>query len=222
MTKDRRLGRGLAALLGEPLPETAAAAAAASTPPAPRMHEPAALEPASSADRDDSSDGDLLMLAVDQIEENPFQPRREFGETEIASLAESLKAHDMLQPVLVRRVADRWQLISGERRLRAAIRAGWQQIPGSSPPGRRPARGRTGDCGKSATQGPQRDRKSAVVSALSATASLHTRGAWSAAENRSFHDCQSVAFVGTSRAGASRGAPGHDHRWARQSAVAAG
>jgi ParB family chromosome partitioning protein len=93
------------------------------------MHEPAALEPASSAVRDDSSDGDLLMLAVDQIEENPFQPRREFGETEIASLAESLKAHDMLQPVLVRRVADRWQLISGERRLRAAIRAGWQQIP---------------------------------------------------------------------------------------------
>ncbi len=70
-----------------------------------------------------------MLIDVDQIDENPFQPRREFGEAEIASLAESLKQHDMLQPVLVRRHGDRWQLISGERRLRAAVRAGWTSIP---------------------------------------------------------------------------------------------
>lgn len=71
----------------------------------------------------------LLRLNVYEIDDNPFQPRRDFGEGEIASLAESLKEHDMLQPVLVRRVGDRYQLISGERRLRAAVRAGWTTVP---------------------------------------------------------------------------------------------
>lgn len=76
-----------------------------------------------------AKDGDLLLLSVYEIDDNPFQPRREFSESEIASLAESLKEHDMLQPVLVRRIGQRWQLISGERRLRAAIQAGWSQVP---------------------------------------------------------------------------------------------
>jgi ParB family chromosome partitioning protein len=68
-------------------------------------------------------------LPVEDIQENPFQPRRDFTEAEIASLAESLKTHDMLQPVLVRQVEGRYQLISGERRLRAARLAGWKTIP---------------------------------------------------------------------------------------------
>jgi ParB family chromosome partitioning protein len=71
----------------------------------------------------------LLDLNVYEIDDNPFQPRREFSESEIASLAESLREHDMLQPVLVRRIGDRFQLISGERRLRAAIKAGWSTVP---------------------------------------------------------------------------------------------
>ncbi len=65
-----------------------------------------------------------LFLPVDQIDPNPFQPRRDFNPEEIASLAESLKRHEQLQPVLVRRHGDRYQLISGERRLRATIHAG--------------------------------------------------------------------------------------------------
>jgi ParB family chromosome partitioning protein len=72
---------------------------------------------------------DLLRLSVYEIDENPFQPRRDFSEPEIASLAESLKDHDLLQPILVRVVNGRHQLISGERRLRAAIQAGWSTIP---------------------------------------------------------------------------------------------
>lgn len=71
----------------------------------------------------------LLQLPVLDIEENPFQPRRVFSESEIASLSESLKEHDMLQPILVRVVNGKYQLISGERRLRAAIQAGWKTIP---------------------------------------------------------------------------------------------
>lgn len=137
MTKERRLGRGLAALLGDdnqpvhvPQPTVPA------TTPVPRLHAPHesveqdaphAVSP--NQETATAQDGDLLLLSVYEIDDNPFQPRREFSESEIASLAESLKEHDMLQPVLVRRVGDRWQLISGERRLRAAIQAGWNQVP---------------------------------------------------------------------------------------------
>ncbi len=78
---------------------------------------------------DTAAAGRDLLLSINLIEENPFQPRREFLEVEIASLAESLKDHDMLQPVLVRRMGTRYQLISGERRLRAARLAGWKKIP---------------------------------------------------------------------------------------------
>ena len=74
-------------------------------------------------------EGDIIHLSVFEIEDNPFQPRRVFSEPEIASLAESLKEHDILQPILVRLVDGRYQLISGERRLRAAIKANWQTIP---------------------------------------------------------------------------------------------
>ncbi len=69
-----------------------------------------------------------LQLNVHEIENNPFQPRRKFNEEEIASLAASLQEHEQLQPILVRRVGDRFQLISGERRLRAAIHAGFKTI----------------------------------------------------------------------------------------------
>jgi ParB family chromosome partitioning protein len=90
------------------------------------QHEPCPT--AEAAARAPHEDG-MLQLNVYEIDDNPFQPRRDFGTEEIASLAESLKEHDMLQPVLVRRVGDRFQLISGERRLRAAIQAGWSTIP---------------------------------------------------------------------------------------------
>jgi ParB family chromosome partitioning protein len=75
------------------------------------------------------SDGDVIDLSVYEVEDNPFQPRREFREDELASLSESLKEHNILQPILVRIVDGRYQLISGERRLRAAIKANWQTIP---------------------------------------------------------------------------------------------
>ena len=126
MSKDRRLGRGLAALLGTPLEDELHAEAIASTPEW-SSAAPAVSTPDTGLPTPDN--GGLLQLAVDAIEENPFQPRRDFSDVEIASLAESLKEHDMLQPVLVRRVEGRYQLISGERRLRAARLAGWTTIP---------------------------------------------------------------------------------------------
>jgi len=131
MSKDRRLGRGLAALLGESTTvaqedDTPAKPGTANTSLHPRVFNPDAEEQG----RDlQPAQTELVMLGVYEIDNNPFQPRREFSESEIASLAESLKEHDMLQPVVVRCVENRYQLISGERRLRAAIHAGWNEIP---------------------------------------------------------------------------------------------
>ncbi len=139
MSKDRRLGKGLAALLGA-AEETAAGETAtlrrrtpeephaAASAPSLRLHEPSP-EPAPTPNTPTEPHEEILRLEVVKIDDNPFQPRRKFAEAEIASLAESLQEHDMLQPILVRRVGDRYQLISGERRLRAAIKAGWTTVP---------------------------------------------------------------------------------------------
>ena len=132
MSKDRRLGRGLAALLGDPLQQRVEEDSSAAPEPAmrPRLHQPEQVESSlAPTDAPETTGSGIHLLDVHEIQENPFQPRREFNEVEIASLAESLKDHDMLQPILVRQVDGCWQLISGERRLRAAIRAGWEKIP---------------------------------------------------------------------------------------------
>ena len=84
-------------------------------------------QPESNPSESASTSG-VIELSVYEIDDNPFQPRREFNKTEIESLAESLKAHQQLQPILVRKKGDRFQLISGERRLRAAIHAGWSKV----------------------------------------------------------------------------------------------
>ena len=126
MSKDRRLGRGLAALLGS-VDESELPGDSGPVGWGAGHADRSATAPAAGPPGDSTSP--WLQLNVYEIDDNPFQPRRDFSEAEIASLAESLKEHDMLQPVLVRRVGDRYQLISGERRLRAAIHAGWSTIP---------------------------------------------------------------------------------------------
>ncbi|MHB8970833.1 MAG: ParB/RepB/Spo0J family partition protein [Pirellulaceae bacterium] len=127
MSKDRRLGRGLAALLGT-VNDNPNSMGSVDQQAADHGFSYEPRPTAEAVERVSHEDG-LLRLSVYEIDDNPFQPRRDFGNEEIASLAESLKEHDMLQPVLVRRVGDRFQLISGERRLRAAIQAGWSTIP---------------------------------------------------------------------------------------------
>jgi ParB family chromosome partitioning protein len=108
------LGRGLEALLGNPIQTTGEA--------------PRAWSPAIAGAVPGASDG-LVKLNVYEIDANPFQPRREFDESEIAALCESLKEHGLIQPIVVRRAGERYQLIAGERRLRAAIKAGWSEVP---------------------------------------------------------------------------------------------
>lgn len=70
----------------------------------------------------------VLELPVDLIQPNPAQPRREFSQKELESLAISIRENGLLQPITVRRVEGSYQLISGERRLRAAKLAGLSTI----------------------------------------------------------------------------------------------
>lgn len=74
--------------------------------------------------------GAVAELNIDFIEANPFQPRTDFDEAALNELAESIKVQGVIQPVTVRKMGrDKYQLISGERRLRASKLAGLKTIP---------------------------------------------------------------------------------------------
>lgn len=71
----------------------------------------------------------VLWLPAAEIRPNPMQPRRTFEETGLRELAESIRRHGILQPLTVRRTAAGWELVAGERRLRACKMAKMQTIP---------------------------------------------------------------------------------------------
>lgn len=72
----------------------------------------------------------ITSIPVSQIEANPFQPRKEFDETALEELAQSIKQQGVIAPVTVRKMPDgKYQLIAGERRLRASKIAGIKEIP---------------------------------------------------------------------------------------------
>jgi ParB family transcriptional regulator, chromosome partitioning protein len=104
MSRRDRLGRGLGALLGEYSTENSASGGVQSR-----------------------------AIPVADIVPNPFQPRREFAEEELADLAASMKDNGLLQPIVVRPAqhsgSPRWELVAGERRWRASMRLGWAEIP---------------------------------------------------------------------------------------------
>ena len=99
-----RLGRGLGALLGDYIQDTRV------------------------SDREDAGP---TKIAVRAIAPNPFQPRRTFKLEELAELAASIRANGLLQPIVVRLSTSRrsYELVAGERRLRAAKQLGWTDIP---------------------------------------------------------------------------------------------
>lgn len=73
--------------------------------------------------------GTGATLAIDTIVPNPYQPRKQFSDDELTGLCESIKTHGVLQPLVVRKVGDSFQLIAGERRLRASKLAGLNSVP---------------------------------------------------------------------------------------------
>ena len=73
----------------------------------------------------------ITSIATEKLLPNPYQPRRKFKSEEMLSLADSIKENGILQPLLIRRInnSDYFEIIAGERRLRAAILAGVQEVP---------------------------------------------------------------------------------------------
>ncbi len=102
----RRLGRGLEALLGRPAEGGDDQATEVTPAPA-----------------------GAITVPVSLLERNPYQPRQHFDEEELSSLADNLQAHGMLHPVVVREIEGRFQIVAGERRWRAAQKAGWHEVP---------------------------------------------------------------------------------------------
>jgi ParB family chromosome partitioning protein len=99
VSESKRLGRGLEALLG----------------------------PISRSDAE--AQGALLEVPVSAIRPNPYQPRARLDEPQFQELVASLETTGLLQPIVLRRHLDGYQLIAGERRWRAALKLGWQKIP---------------------------------------------------------------------------------------------
>lgn len=126
------LGRGLGALLGGSPP---LASGAEATPPgtAPSPPDEAASERlghgGTPAPAQASGGAALRPIPVARIRPNPDQPRRRFDESELASLAASIREHGVLQPVVVRQAGEDFELLVGERRFRAAQAAGLAAIP---------------------------------------------------------------------------------------------
>jgi len=98
----RALGRGLGALI------------------------PAEVYPRSGSGQEDEQE---RAVPIDSITPNPYQPRETFADEKLEELATSIREKGMLQPLLVRRTAEGYELIAGERRFRAARRAGLRQVP---------------------------------------------------------------------------------------------
>ncbi|MBR6457783.1 MAG: ParB/RepB/Spo0J family partition protein [Bacteroidales bacterium] len=114
----RGLGKGLSAILGN-------------LPDADQLRKPAVDNAAGNpAARPGHSAADVLMVPLGEIEPNPFQPRQTFDMEELDGLAASIKTLGLISPITVRRLAaDKYQIISGERRFRACQMAGLTAIP---------------------------------------------------------------------------------------------
>ena len=75
------------------------------------------------------NDGGIINIGVEKIVPNPFQPRIRFNETELDELADSIRQHGVMQPIVVRQNSGGYELIAGERRWRASQRAGLTDLP---------------------------------------------------------------------------------------------
>lgn len=113
------LGRGLSALVSSAMP----------VPVAPPTRLPTTESSNSTDVLLNRGEGEVSFITLNLITTNPTQPRQTFPEQEIAELSESIKTLGVLQPILVRPMGEGYQIIAGERRYRAASRAGLSQVP---------------------------------------------------------------------------------------------
>ena len=118
------LGRGLGALIREPEPQAPAAPQPA---PAAQPHTTGAGAAAAAPAKEPSHPGPH-QIDIDLIEPSPYQPRTRFREEALDELARSIKSSGIIQPLVLRPIGNKFQLIAGERRWRAAQRAGLTKV----------------------------------------------------------------------------------------------
>lgn len=124
MAKKQALGRGLSALL-ENAPSIGKEKTEAAVATAERD-----LRDALQENSIGHVAGPISLMKISQIEANPFQPRQEFEKTAMEELAQSIRELGLIQPITVRKLsAQKYQIISGERRFRAAQMAGLDEVP---------------------------------------------------------------------------------------------
>jgi ParB family chromosome partitioning protein len=78
---------------------------------------------------DSGRDDNIYLIPVELIQDNPYQPRKHFDEGKLNDLAESIKEHGVIQPIVIQKEDDNIILVAGERRLRASKLAGLEKIP---------------------------------------------------------------------------------------------
>jgi len=117
------LGRGLGALIREPEPQVPAPPTPAVQPHATSTNSAAAAAPAR-----ETVHAGPLQIDIDLIEPSPYQPRTRFREEALDELARSIQSSGIIQPLVLRPIGSRFQLIAGERRWRAAQRAGLTKV----------------------------------------------------------------------------------------------
>ncbi|MDC0325395.1 ParB/RepB/Spo0J family partition protein [bacterium] len=117
------LGRGLGALLGGSKPSSA-------KPQQPKpAEEPISYPPLRTENALKDTELSPRHLPVEDIRPCPFQPRRHFDESALEELADSIREQGLIQPLVVRKKPDHWELIAGERRWRASQKAGLKEVP---------------------------------------------------------------------------------------------
>lgn len=126
MTKTKRgLGRGLGAYFGEEVVrETAEEKTSSSAINGEEMKEKVSPDM-----KEDETGNKITIVKISRIQPNSNQPRKEFKEEQMQELAESIKQYGILQPLLVQKNGDFYEIIAGERRWRAAKLAGMEEIP---------------------------------------------------------------------------------------------
>jgi len=116
------LGRGLGALIREPEPTAAP----------PESHHPAPVATAggaAAAPAREAANYGPQEVDIDLVDPSPYQPRTRFREEALDELARSIQSSGIIQPIVMRQIGNRFQLIAGERRWRAAQRAGLKRVP---------------------------------------------------------------------------------------------
>lgn len=132
----RGLGRGLGSLLGS---NNTQANAPTTTPASLKANIPVASTPAKAAEATKAapvvkeaptlSEGKIWQMSIEKLKPGAFQPRRQFEKEKLQELSQSIKSNGILQPIVVRKVGEGFEIVAGERRWRASQMAGLHEVP---------------------------------------------------------------------------------------------